>query len=55
MPQRCARFRGEYIPSDKYRFLLFEKRYMLLFQVIEDTVYVDYVLDCRKEYSWLIP
>lgn len=54
MPQRCAWFTGEYIPKNKYRFLAFEKRYLLIFQIQDDIVYVDYVIDCRQNYSWLI-
>ena len=55
MPQRCPWFSGEYIPRNTYRFILFEKRYMLLFQIVDNTVYADYVLDGRQDYSWLIP
>ena len=29
MPQRCPWLRGEYIPKNAYRFILFEKRYIL--------------------------
>lgn len=54
MPQRCSWLSGEYIPRNSYRFILFEKRYMLIFQIIDDAVYVDYVADCRQDYSWLI-
>ena len=54
MPQRCPWLIGEYIPRNTYRFLLFEKRYMLIFQIIDNTVYADYVVDCRQDYSWLI-
>lgn len=42
MPQRFPWFSGAFIPPHKYRFALFEKRYMLLYQVTEDTVYIDY-------------
>ena len=28
MPQRCPWLRGEYIPKNAYRFILFEKRYI---------------------------
>ena len=54
MPQRCPWLRGEYIPKNAYRFILFEKRYMLIFQIVDNTVYADYVVDCRQDYSWLI-
>lgn len=34
MPQRCPWLRGEYIPKNAYRFILFEKRYMPELQII---------------------
>lgn len=54
MPQRCPWLTGEYIPRNDYRFILFEKRYMIIFQIVDDIVYADYVVDCRQDYSWLI-
>lgn len=54
MSQRCPWFAGKHIPRHTYRFILFEKRYMLLFQIVDNTVYADYVVDCRQDYSWLI-
>ena len=54
MPQRCPWLTGTYIPGHTYRFILFEKRYMLIFQIVDDTVYVDYVVDCRQDYGWLL-
>ena len=54
MPQRCPWLTGAYIPRNAYRFILFEKRYMLIFQIKDDIVYVDYMVDCRQDYGWLI-
>lgn len=54
MPQRCPWLTGEYIPKNTYRFILFEKRYMIIFQIVDNTVFVDYVVDCRQDYSWMI-
>ena len=54
MPQRCPWLIGEYIPRNAYRFILFEKRYMIIFQIVDDIVYADYVVDCSQDYSWLI-
>ena len=51
MPQRCPWLKGEYIPRNVYRFILFEKRYMLIFQIVDHTVYADYVVDCRQDYA----
>ena len=54
MPQSCPWLTGEYIPRKSYRFILFEKRYMIIFQIVDDIVYVDCVVDCRQDYNWLI-
>lgn len=54
MPQRCSWIVGEYIPRNAYRFIMFEKRYMIIFQIVDDIVYADYVVDCRQDYGWLI-
>lgn len=54
MPQRCPWLTGEYIPRNAYRFILFENRYMLIFQIKDNVVYADHVVDCRQDYGWLI-
>ena len=54
MPQRCPWLSVDYIPKNAYRFILFEKKYMIIFQIIDHIVYADYVVDCRQDYSWLI-
>ena len=54
MPLRCARLRGDYIPHNKYRFLVFEKQYLIIFQVVDDTVYADYVVNTKQDYGWLL-
>ena len=38
MPQRCPWLTGEYIPRKAYRFILFEKRYMIIFQIDRITI-----------------
>lgn len=43
-----------FIPTHKYRKLQIGNRYLLIYQVKGDTVYVDYVVDCRQDYSWLL-
>lgn len=54
MPQRCPWLVGEYIPRKAYRWIAFEKRYMIIFQIIDDVVYADAVVDCRQDYGWLL-
>lgn len=53
-PLRCPYLRGSFIPAGTYRFLCFEKRYLLIFQVRDQHVYVDDVVDCRQDYRWLL-
>lgn len=53
-PQRYPWLKSKNIPLNTYRFLIFEKRYMLIFQIRDNNVFVEYVLDSRQDYSWLI-
>lgn len=54
MPQRFPFFEEMYITPNKYHKMFIEKWYFVLYQIQDDTVYVDYILDCRKDYRWLI-
>ena len=54
MPQRFPFFEEAYIPTNKYHKMFVTKWYLVLYQIQDDTVYVDYILGCRKDYSWLI-
>lgn len=54
MPQRFPFFEEMYIPPNKYHKMFVEKWYLVLYQIKDDTVYVDYILDCRKDYKWII-
>lgn len=54
MPFRYPFFEAEFIPPNKYHKLFVENNYLILYQVKDDTVYVDYVLDCRKDYEFLL-
>jgi hypothetical protein len=54
MPQRCAFLADEHIPRGAYRFIMFEKRYMIIFQIRDDVVFADFVVDCRQDYNWLL-
>lgn len=54
MPQRFPFFEERYITPNKYHKMFGPKWYLILYQIQDDTVYVDYILDCRKDYSWLI-
>lgn len=55
MPYRCPVIRELNFPYKKYRYLLF-KTYALMFTVDEEEqrVYVDYIIDTREDYRWLV-
>ena len=54
MPQRYPFFNEDYIPVNKYHKLFVENWYLVLYQIRDDTVYVDWIVDCRQDYSWLL-
>lgn len=54
MPQRFPFFNEDYIPANKYHKLYVENWYLVLFQIKDDTIYVDWILDCRQDYPWLL-
>lgn len=54
MPQRFPFLEEMYIPPNKYHKMFIENWYLVLYQIQDDTVFIEYVLDCRKDYSWLI-
>lgn len=49
MPNRYPLLVDEHIQKNKYRYLTFGKRYMLIYQIINNMVYIDYVLDSRMD------
>ena len=53
-PQRYPFLGNEYIPHNKYHKMFLAKWYIILYQIKDDIVYVDYILDCRKDYNWLL-
>ncbi len=54
MPFRFPFFNLPYIPANKYRKMYIENWYLVLYQIKDDVVYVDYVVDCRRDYKWLL-
>ena len=54
MPQRYPFFNETYIPANKYHNLYIENWSLVLYQIKDDTVYVDWIVDCRQDYQWLI-
>lgn len=54
MPERFPFLDAEFIPPNKYHKMFVQKWYLVLYQIKEQTVYVDYIVDCRQDYRWLI-
>ncbi len=42
------------LPINKCRKLLLYRRYLLIYQVKNNTVFVEYIVDCRQNYGWLL-
>ena len=54
LPHRYPFFEAEFMPANNYHRMFVANWYLVLYQIKDDTVYVDYVLDCRKDYGWLL-
>ena len=52
--ERFPFLEGEFIPYNKYRKMVVLKRFLVIYQLKAETVYVDFVLDCKQDYGWLI-
>ena len=53
-PQRYPFFNENYTPVNKYHKLYVENWYLVLYQIKDETVYVDWIIDCRQDYRWLL-
>jgi len=54
MPERFPFLIAEFIPLNKYHKMFVEKYYLILYQIKDQTVFVDYIVDCREDYGWLV-
>ena len=55
LPERFPFFDGEpYITPKTYHKMFIEKWHLVLYKIDGDTVYVDYVVDTRQDYGWLL-
>lgn len=53
-PERYPVLDNQFISDNNYRKMLSERRYLIIYEISENTVYVDYIVDCRQDYGWLI-
>lgn len=54
MPERYPFFNEPYIVPSKYHKMYVTKHYLVLYQIRDATVYVEWVIDCRQDYKWLL-
>jgi hypothetical protein len=53
-PQRYPTYENQFIQGNHYRRMLSAKRYLILYEIDEKSVFVDYIVDCRQDYDFLI-
>ena len=49
IPERCSYYYNPYIRSGKYQKLALGNYLLILFQVVNNTVYIDLIIDARAE------
>jgi plasmid stabilization system protein ParE len=54
MPERYPFLDEEHIPKGKYHKIFVDNWYLVLYQIKDQTVYADYIFDCRQDYGWLV-
>lgn len=54
LPNRYPFFEAEHVPANKYHRMFVERWYLVLYQIRDKAVYVDFIVDCRQDYGWLI-
>ena len=53
-PQRYPSYESQFVPPNRYRKMLTSKRYLILYEIVDTNVNVDYIVDSRQDYEWLI-
>jgi len=55
MAYRNPVFNRSYLRSDKYRYMVTCERYLLIYKIVENTVFIDGIQDSRQaeDKSWL--
>ena len=47
LPERTPFLEGEFIPFNKYHKLVVRRNYLVIYQIKDDTVLMDYGIDCH--------
>lgn len=54
MPHRYPYLRSEVLERNHYRKMPLEGRYLAIYHIEDNFVRIDYILDCRQDYGWLL-
>ncbi|MCL2654304.1 MAG: type II toxin-antitoxin system RelE/ParE family toxin, partial [Coriobacteriia bacterium] len=54
MPEKFPFINEDFLPFNKYHELFVENWFLILYQIKDNIVFVDYILDCRQDYHWLL-
>ncbi len=54
MPKRFPFLNTEFMPLNKYHKMFVDGWYLILYQIKDQAVYVDYIVDCRQDYQRLV-
>ncbi|MCG9969534.1 type II toxin-antitoxin system RelE/ParE family toxin [Pelotomaculum terephthalicicum JT] len=53
-PERFPSYENRFLTDSHYRKMLSAKRYFIIYEISGNNVFVDYIVDCRQDYDWLI-
>lgn len=53
-PQRFPIYENLFLFGHHYHKMLSARRYLVFYEIGKETVFVDYIVDCRQDYDWLI-
>jgi len=54
LPEKYSWLIDDMLPIKKYHKKVIDKRYLIIYQIKENTVYIEYIIDGREDYQWLI-
>lgn len=54
VPERFPFVDVQFVPVNKYHKMCVGKWYLILYQIKDQTAYVDYIVDCRQDCGWLV-
>jgi len=53
-PERNSWLSDPVLLENKYREMIISRRYSLIYQIKDNVVFIDYILDYRQDYKWLL-